>query len=418
MRGTFGNLSRSVSYIATISVATLLTIASGANLNFAGGVGNAALFLDGSKNATSSGRILMDGNDGTVTSTRFHANGTALTDGYNIRITGLQGTYGTDGTNLALGTQTGDSIRFYTSNVSRWDINSSGNIVPSLTDGTLNIGAAASRVGTGFFTNVSSTLFSGPAGSAGAPTYTFSADTDTGLFQSSVAALDVAVNGTRYAKFAASAITLGGNTTPIMPFADGNTDIGDVNTRFDKIFGNDLGSYATPFSTIHASTTAGSAHDVITTTGTVKMANLAALAATGDFVCENNTTAGAIQVQAANCTVSSAYFKKHIESLSPSEMMGLVRELRAVEYDRKDDNVHEKGFIAEEVARIDPTLVVYVEAKDKNQLAFTRRYYPDTIIVKDGKTLIPRTVDYMRFTVVLTAAMQNLDERLMKLESK
>lgn len=369
MRGTFGNLSRSVSYIATISVATLLTIASGANLNFAGGVGNAALFLDGSKNATSSGRILMDGNDGTVTSTRFHANGTALTDGYNIRITGLQGTYGTDGTNLALGTQTGDSIRFYTSNVSRWDINSSGNIVPSLTDGTLNIGAAASRVGTGFFTNVSSTLFSGPAGTAGAPTYSLAGagEADSGMYSDAAGSVAISADSQRNLVIRSNAVFV---SPSLQPFSAGSGSIGTITV---------------PFGGMYASTTAGSSADVFATSGTIRMTRLAALAATGDFVCQNNTT-DQIQVQLANCTVSSAYFKSHIESLSSSEMMALVRKLRAVEYDQKADGRHEKGFIAEEVARIDPTLVVYVYP-DVKRLAWVKQNYPDVIVKKMERRL-------------------------------
>lgn len=79
MRGTFGDFSRSVSLLATLTVTGLLTIAAGGNLNFAGGVSNSVLFLDSSKNASSTSRILIDGNAGVVTSTRFIAGSGTLT---------------------------------------------------------------------------------------------------------------------------------------------------------------------------------------------------------------------------------------------------------------------------------------------------------------------------------------------------
>ena len=162
------------------------------------------------------------------------------------------------------------------------------------------------------------------------------------------------------------------------------------------------------------------------TSGTVVFSGLGANVATDDFVCYSAT--GTLQFETANCTVSSARFKENINSLSSREMLNKVRQLRAVSFDWKEGKIPDHGingggkestgFIAEEVALIDPMLVVYTNEYSPSDLAFVEKNYPKSVLYKNGKTLIPKTVDYARVSVLLSGAVQSLDERLNELENK
>lgn len=315
---------------------------------------------------------------GAVSSTRFVADtrylagdGSINNPAYSFLGDGATGLYLNGSGNLAVRGSTNVQL---VPGAGTWGFGAS---LLSLATGNLyDIGTSATPLRNIFVgTNVSSTLFTANLGVVGTPSITFSGDGDTGIYSAAANEFDVTAGGSK-----ALSITA---TTSTIPTAVSSTRL------------MVSGDY-------------------------VYMPKLSAPSgASGVFVCydTNAATLGRVSRQATNCTVSSAYFKEHIASLSTSDMMEEVRALRAVEYDRKQDGKHEKGFVAEEVARIDPTLVVYAEP-DEERLAFVKANYPDTTIEKDGKTLVPQTVDYMRFTSVLTAALQDVDERLTKLESR
>lgn len=75
------------------------------------------------------------------------------------------------------------------------------------------------------------------------------------------------------------------------------------------------------------------------------------------------------------------------------------------------------GFIAEEVALIDPMLVVYTDEYTPEDLTFVKKNYPSSILKKDGKTLIPKTIDYARVSVYTTGAIQAQQAQIDELRS-
>jgi hypothetical protein len=143
--------------------------------------------------------------------------------------------------------------------------------------------------------------------------------------------------------------------------------------------------------------------DLQSTGSNIQVPGIGAPALNSEVVCWSPAD-GKLTHQTANCSLSSIRFKEHIKALTSSELMDRARKLRAVQYDLKPGMGYgpmgtptEEGFIAEEVAKIDSYLVIW-EKKDKQ--------------------LIPRSVDYARVSVVLSGAIQNLDERLIKIEKK
>ncbi len=161
----------------------------------------------------------------------------------------------------------------------------------------------------------------------------------------------------------------------------------------------------------------------LSVSGTVAFPNLVAPTVSSIFVCSEAD--GQLRRQATNCTASSARFKENIYSMSPKDLMEKVRKLRAIGFDFKNGRTEgtngggkeSEGFLAEEVAMIDPMLVVYTDQYSAADLAWERKNYPGAILYKNGKALIPQTVDYARVSVLLTGALQNMDNRVSDLES-
>lgn len=126
-------------------------------------------------------------------------------------------------------------------------------------------------------------------------------------------------------------------------------------------------------------------------------------------------------VQESSCVVSSARFKERIDALAPKDLMEKARKLRAVGFDWKKEylpfngvNANRKessGFIAEEVALIDPLLAVYTSKFSQEDLEFEKKNYPGVILEIDGVTYIPQSVDYQRMSYVSMGAIQYLDEQ-------
>lgn len=218
-------------------------------------------------------------------------------------------------------------------------------------------------------------------GTANAPTYSFTGDSDTGIHRA------------------------GAN---ILALVAGAAELYWDQTAFRAATNNskDLGSTTVGFRNIYASGT------VISFTG------LPSPGITSDIVCWKSD--GTLAHQATNCTVSSERFKEHIQSLSSKELLEKVRRLRAVQYDYKPEQggKHDEGFIAEEVAQIDPYMAIFEETTSTEAIAHVNEKFPGAVIEKDGKTYIPRSVAYDRISVLLTGALQAEDDRITALETK
>lgn len=152
-----------------------------------------------------------------------------------------------------------------------------------------------------------------------------------------------------------------------------------------------------------------------TSVGTAALAGLTTASITSNLLCWN-TTNGEVRQQATTCTVSSARYKEYISSLSTKQMAEIVRKLRPVQYLDKTNKKESIGFIAEEVAEIFPMLAVWTTDYTKEDLAFVQKNYPNSILKKDGKILIPQTVDYEKMSVILVGAYQDMDDRVSALE--
>lgn len=169
---------------------------------------------------------------------------------------------------------------------------------------------------------------------------------------------------------------------------------------------SDIGAYGNAFKNVYASGT------------TIIFSGIGAPGLTQDLVCWGAN--GALSHQATTCTVSSERFKEHIKSLSQKDLLGRVMKMRSVEFDYKPEQggKHDEGFIAEEMAKIDPYLVVWEETTDQSVIDHVRSKYPWAVVKKDGKTLIPRSVAYDHVSVILVGALQAEDDRITALEKK
>jgi hypothetical protein len=332
-----------------------------------------------------------------VSSTQFVVStGTAALPSYSFngdRNTGLF-SYAADGLYFSTGGTT--RLQISTSNVI-----SSLNVLPS-THNTYNLGAPGTNAwkninasgtvsGSGFYAN---------SGNASLPTFSFSTDTNTGIYQLQPDSIDFTVGGVLRADLNTSYMNF---NVSVLPLYDGAYVLGAPTVRWAKI-------------------------DVIgvSSTGQVSIPNMDPLGITSSFACLNASN-GTLQKMAANCTVSSIRFKEHIDSLSDRDLMEKVLELRAVGFDYREENggkgllgtSHDEGFIAEEVALIDPYLVVWETVPEGDEgLLEVRSLYPSVPMEKDGMWMIPKSVDYMKISVLLTGAVQDMDSRLTELESR
>ncbi len=110
---------------------------------------------------------------------------------------------------------------------------------------------------------------------------------------------------------------------------------------------------------------------------------------TGDYVCYNTLT-GELDQSATACSLSSERYKTNVQNYT----LGLdaLLKLRPVTFNfikgiGQDPNAPQEGFIAEEVLKVDPTLVAYGT---------------------DGKV---SGLDYPKFVVMLTKAVQELAQK-------
>lgn len=174
--------------ITTLTVSTLLTISSGANLNFAGGFANGVLFLDASKNASSTSRIRTDGDLGvlfanTVSST-LH--------------TGPAGSLSAPTFNF--GGNGGDSNTGFTQNQGA---------------GTMSVVLDGSERCYWTYSAPAGGIFRCGNGTSALPSISFDSDTDVGIYNSSTNVLGLAAGGSQIAALQGSSAT---NTLDLSTF--------------------------------------------------------------------------------------------------------------------------------------------------------------------------------------------------------
>lgn len=300
--------------LATLTVATLLTVTG--TLKLSSGKAGGVLFLDSSKNASSTSRLQADGDlgtlstSGTITSagslitsaataniacnglaanctigqsngvgtlkttsggdTMLQTwNGTAFTDRIKIEgsqlatevsITGGVSSTHVTTSRIYIGPGSGSepSIAFDNDTDTgiarggtnqlaviagggiRLEVSSSAvqprvNFLP-FSDDTYDIGSNTLRFQDAFFSGtVSSTLFSGPAGTAAAPTYAFAGagESDSGMFNDAANSVAIAAGGNRLLTVRSNGVFLGSSTVHAQPFSDNVTDIGISGNRFN-----------------------------------------------------------------------------------------------------------------------------------------------------------------------------------------
>lgn len=135
---------------------------------------------------------------------------------------------------------------------------------------------------------------------------------------------------------------------------------------------------STPFATLSAS-------------GTVAFNGLTVSTA-GTPLCILNTVV--VSPGGTTCALSSQYIKHDIKPLTSTEATHDIDSLRAITYINNDDNTKHPGFVAEEVAKVDPLLAVYETAT--------------TTI--DGHTFLPGdplSVDYDKMSAVIVKYLQD-----------
>ena len=130
----------------------------------------------------------------------------------------------------------------------------------------------------------------------------------------------------------------------------------------------------------------------LTVTGTVTFVSLTS-SSTGDYVCWNTGTG--VVTQSTSCTLSSERYKHDI-TYDGIPGLDLVRQMRPISFIRNDhpEMGVRYGFKAEDVARIEPRLTLY-DAQGR-----------------------PNSFEYENYTAVLTKAVQELDERVRRLERR
>ena len=270
-------------------------------------------------------------------------------------------------------------------------------------------------------------------GTAALPSISLKGDSDTGLYSAAANQLGITTGGSASLLVSASAVSAGSNNTRTLGTQSiqwttifGTSVSSTYSTATVAVIGSSLypsannaasiGTNVRAFANIFASGTINGVN--VTSTGAaIDFPGIGAPGATSDLVCWTAVT-GRLTHQATNCTVSSVRFKEHITGLNPSDMMEVARKLRAVQYIMKDDGKAQQGFIAEEVAMIDPFLVVWEEATDEMRGQVLESYPDFKFLVKNGKEFTPRTVDYARVSVVLSGAVNDLDRRLTELEKR
>ena len=144
---------------------------------------------------------------------------------------GLPGIYNATGTDLVLRDGYGSALatdqygRVLVSTSSRY-----GDIIPT-TDNAYDLGTSTSRWRSGFFgTSVSSTLFIASQGTNSAPSYSFTNDSDTGIYNGSGNEVSITSGGTIRLAVGAAGVVLRSSSS-LLAGSDNASDVGASATR-------------------------------------------------------------------------------------------------------------------------------------------------------------------------------------------
>lgn len=261
------------------------------------------------------------------------------------------------------GTGTVTSVGFATGTTGT-DVNVSGS--PITTSGTITLNIPdASATARGLITT-------GTQQVAGNKTFGNNLATNGNFTVGNAAADQMTVNAATVTFANDTAVTLTGGTNGINF---------DANTLSIDATNNRIG--------IGTATPAGS----LDVTGTVFMNGLTAVAGAGPKVVCYNTTTGELlkSGSASSCSTSSLRFKHDVANIEDG--LSFVKVLRPVSFTYNGTDERSLGFVAEEVATLDPRLV-YTDAKG-----------------------VVTGVEYERFIPILTKAIQELSQRFDVLRS-
>lgn len=221
----------------------------------------------------------------------------------------------------------------------------------------------------------------GLAGSESTPTYSFTGDTGTGMYNRSGTHIGLTVNGTN--RFL----------------------VGTTINRSEQVIQNVDGSESVPAYAFTSATNSGiylsGTNNVVTTragtaVGSFKASAVALIKAASSAntiqACWENTAAGLYEI--TECNTSSRKIKKNIQPMPDNYS---IDQLKPVTFEYKDglgpDGVWD-GFIAEDMHETHPRLTIYDENGD------------------------PESVKYQYIVAILTHELQKLKARVAELESE
>jgi hypothetical protein len=119
-------------------------------------------------------------------------------------------------------------------------------------------------------------------------------------------------------------------------------------------------------------------------------------------------------------STSSARYKKNVEDLMPAQADEILK-LRPITYQSKapadDPDVRWWGFIAEEVAKVEPRLVQWAYSEDDYK-AVKGPEGSESRELKKGAKLVPDGVQYERLTVGLVALVKRQQEQIDALQAR
>ena len=240
-------------------------------------------------------------------------------------------------------------------------------------------------------------------GVAGHPSLNFGAGNTAGfgdgLLDNPQGTVTLDAGGTSVVTFNSFGLTLNNN---IVASGDNARSIGSISKAMSNVYTYGLNASGT----------------------TINFPNLTANLATDNFVCQSST--GTLFFESANCTVSSARFKDHIQAMKPSDLLSEVMELKPSSFQYKTGRgagllgtPDDQGFIAEEVAQIDPYLVAWEKNPSAADLAFEQANYPGAIRHDaDGVAMIPRSVAYDHVGVLEAGAIQAQQAEIVALQNR
>lgn len=275
------------------------------------------------------------------------------------------------------------------------NLTANGYVKTSGSAGTLSVQAVPIPIADGGTNNTAftSNTFTGFDGSKEASLITTLANPSTGMFAfgtttSLAAELTIASSTTQQLRLTSGSLTA--DQWVFRSQADGSLQIGTSTPG--------TGATSTPSAVqikSQASTQVGigttTPWRTLSVTGTVGFDGLTTSAGTVVGLCLITGTKEVSANTGANCTVSSLRFKRDIATLGVSAL-DMVKAMRTVTYEYKDNPASHIGLIAEEIQAIDPRLVGL-----------------------DGEGL-PSSIDTEGVVSVLVAAVQELNQKIANIE--